>query len=1075
MAAGCEYTIGGKTYSEKEFKNYLLSDGLKTLIENGDISIPDSEAQLFSEKRKKEEKKTSDSGGSGKKPPAGEKTAEEESDRIGITHADTEAIRDRYGLGEYERTDESFAEWDEQAAKRIREGGMQPLLDRLREGQFSAGPVEQRMMLQYIGVLDDMASKKPSDENLSNLKEAVWLNDRILGSEWGKAGVARRGWGRVNFSLASMLMERMEETAVDILTPGQKAATEILYKEMLAKQEKMNAIFAQKEIELAQREAKLKVEEMKKKAASTKRTAKDIQDERKTIIDDIAKKWADAAKKPPPLYSLPLPIPPKKLAQLQAIAPDVLKLARNYFEGGVKTLEEVIEKIKEALSGIDQSELEEPISSQDINSIIAGSLNKRKPTKNELQEQWEDLRQEAKYIDELYKLESGVEPVTEKAKEKKNQKLKDIGDKIKKHPLKVQTEQRKADEKRIEELQDRLDNLNAGVEPKINAKEKREVSDEIKELQDKIKKHDLQRLAEAKRDITNQQKKIQSQIDRNEFADPKKDKIQYDDLDEEGKKAYTELAKTKREWKYLLLQDRYRRRTQKERVLDNIGKVLNISRSAIASSDFSAILNQGIIPTLSHPTMAVKAIGQMWNSVKSQDEFNRWHNSIEDSPRWDLVRNKMKVRITDPLSPFSSHREDQFNIGYTEAATDYIFTKKYNPVRLSERAYVQFLNKMRWDLTNELIDKWEDQGKTYKNSKRLYEWTGQFINDITGSANLPFNLEQYAGFLNGLFFSPRMLISRIKLLSPYYLVAAPKELRAEYAKEMGKSLGLVSAVMGAFFLKGLSQSDDDPDKFHVELDPRSSDFFKIRQGNTRWNPLGGFQSIIRATSQFSFGSKKSTTTGLIQELGSDKAFGQTRGDVVSRFFRSKLSPSAALIWDLVQGEDMVGDPVTLRSSLWDNLVPLTVQSIWESWKDYGALSILNVGFPNFVGVGSQTYEAPEREIKKTINVSERVDGISVPRKVKLTDAQYKEYEENARVLIDKYVSKLDAIKSYKEADIETQVQVKRVVESAAIREAEEAIEKKYKSTFPKMTEEEKKEVREKQKTVKDVKKELNLN
>ena len=63
---------------------------------------------------------------------------------------------------------------------------MEPLLEKLRDGG-SANKVEQRMMLQYIAYLDEVASQNPSNENLEALREAVWLSDKFGGSEWGRA------------------------------------------------------------------------------------------------------------------------------------------------------------------------------------------------------------------------------------------------------------------------------------------------------------------------------------------------------------------------------------------------------------------------------------------------------------------------------------------------------------------------------------------------------------------------------------------------------------------------------------------------------------------------------------------------------------------------------------------------------------------------------------------------------------------------------------------------------------------------------------------------------------------------
>ena len=713
------------------------------------------------------------------------------------------------------------------------------------------------MMLQYIAYLDEVASQNPSNENLEALREAVWLSDKFGGSEWGRAGVARKNRGIKADTLASFMIQRMEENGVDELTKGQKQATEAMFNEIQAAKEAFENYVKEKEKELTEREAKLKLEEFSKKQSNSKKrkTSQELASERADILSSIRKKVRDNNS----LSFLGAGV-------LSEVAPDVLKLARNLVESGVVKLQELVDTIHELL----QEDLPD-IDKSEINSIIAGKYNKKLPTRTELAERWQDLKTEANLIDKYIALESGEVPSNEKERIKHNQRLKELREKIKNHPLTKEGEQRKADAKRLAELQDKLARLENGEEPDLTPRERRQLSEEEKELREKIKNHDLQQLAETKRKLKTQIKQYKDKLDNGEFR--KEEEKEEVPLDEEGRRLKKELNKAKHNWTVALQKDRYERRTNQQKALDKIAKVANIPRSIMASMDISAIFNQGLIPVLSHPSIGLKAIGQMRKSMFSGDEFKDWHEEIKDSPRYSIAIDS-GLRITDPYSPFLEAREEVFGGGYAEVAADKIFGEKRNPLRIPERAYTQFLNKMRWDLFNRLVDKWEYDGKTIRNSKDLYEFTAKFVNDITGSGHLPFGLEQYAGFFNSLFFSPRMLMSRLWLLAaPYYMYHAPKELRGEYLKEMGKSMATVAAVVMAFYLRSKMQDDDDPNKFSVELDPRSSDFFKIRQGNTRWNPLGGFQPILRLGAQVAMRQRKSTTTGQVTSLSGDNPYG----------------------------------------------------------------------------------------------------------------------------------------------------------------------------------------------------------
>ena len=713
-------------------------------------------------------------------------------------------------------------------------------------------------MLQYIADLDARFEKNQSNEIFDKIKEAVWLSDRFGGSEVAKALVARRERARRNDSLASFMLQRIEESGQEELTPGQKVATEAMYNKIKNAQAEYDKYVAEREKELTDREAALKFEEIRKKAGS-KRSTKDLAKERDDIVSSILEKFARKDDNPS-FFGV------SKLAE---VAPDVLKLARNLVESGVKELGELVEKIKEVINP--SLPKENHIEDSEIRQVVAGKFNKELPPKTEVMERWHDLKEEAKLIEQLEALNRGEEPVSKRRSEKRNKKIEELRAKLKEHPLTKDSEQRKSDARRKADLELKLAKLDAGIEPDITPKEKKEMSDEVKELQRKIKEHDIQKLSDAKKKIQSEIAKYKSKIDKGEFSVPKEDVVE---LDEKGKEMKRELNGLKNDWQVMLLKEKYKRRTSEQKALDKVAKVMNIPRSLMASMDFSAVLNQGLIPVLSHPGMAIDAIGQMFKSGFSEKEFNNWFEDIRDTPMYNIAKDS-KLRLTDPASPFLEAHEETFGSGYSEIALDKVFGRTANPIRISERAYTQFLNKMRFDLFSKLANKWADEGKTINNSKKLYEFTAKFVNDITGSGNLPFKLEQYAGIFNAAFFSPRMMISRLRLLSGYYLWKGPKELRMEYLKEMGKSMSAVSAVVGAFYLKGLTQSDDDPNKFHVSYDPRSSDFMKVRQGNTRWNPLGGFQPIVRVASQLFTGQRRSASSGALMDLGGDSKFGQT--------------------------------------------------------------------------------------------------------------------------------------------------------------------------------------------------------
>jgi hypothetical protein len=122
------------------------------------------------------------------------------------------------------------------------------------------------------------------------------------------------------------------------------------------------------------------------------------------------------------------------------------------------------------------------------------------------------------------------------------------------------------------------------------------------------------------------------------------------------------------------------------------------------------------------------------------------------------------------------------------------------------------------------------------------------------------------------------------------------------------------------------------------------------------------------------GERKSASSGKVYELGPDKAFGQTRFDVVSNFGRSKLAPVPGAIVDLTSGRTIVGEKITFQGQsgnkqipieqyIKERLLPLTFTGIEEAVKDQGIQALFTAGIPSIFGVGVQTYDSGKTKNK----------------------------------------------------------------------------------------------------------------
>lgn len=439
------------------------------------------------------------------------------------------------------------------------------------------------------------------------------------------------------------------------------------------------------------------------------------------------------------------------------------------------------------------------------------------------------------------------------------------------------------------------------------------------------------------------------------------------ELDEEARKIRSEYRKAKYEFELELQKDKLRQRPFLQKAIDVLLEPLRTVRTLMTTLDLSAVLRQGVIPTIAHPTLAAKAFPEMLRQTISKGRFDEWLADLKDSPLYDVME-KSKLYISDPNSLHLSAKEENFmsNLAEKIPVVGHI-------VKGSERAYVSYLNKMRADLFKQGVEVFMSDGKTIQNSPELYEGLANFINNSTGRGKLG-PLEGSADFLNTVFFSPRLMASRINMLGLSDVFTAgqkgfysqlPKEVRVMAIKDMLKFIGFGVSVLGLSKLGGAE----------VEQDPRSTDFGKMKFGNTRYDIWGGFQPYVRLIAQVASGQTKSTTSGQTKELNPKGRF-----DRVTSFLRGKLAPVPGSAVDLMAGENIIGEPSTLQSEALESITPMIISDVREAMKDQGVKALFTIGIPSAFGVSTSTYGPNDN---KTGTTRKRENRPSRPKREKL--------------------------------------------------------------------------------------------
>lgn len=375
------------------------------------------------------------------------------------------------------------------------------------------------------------------------------------------------------------------------------------------------------------------------------------------------------------------------------------------------------------------------------------------------------------------------------------------------------------------------------------------------------------------------------------------------------------------------------------RVLRAGGEILNIPRSILSSFDVSGVLRQGLVASLHHPGVAAKNLGPMFHMLVSENRYQDVMASISRRANFDLYH-PAGLSLTE-LGPLTA-REEGFMSNLAEKIP--ILGRA---VRGSGRSYTGFLNLMRADIFDTFLESAVAAGRP--NTPELRRQIARQVNVWTGRGGLGSHGEKVAVPLNTVFFSPRLFASRLQTFAtPFYKDLDPyvrKQAIAAASKLVasGTLVLLLAAAAGA----------------KVKLDPRSSDWGKVRVGNTRFDIWGGHQQIARLLSQVGTGTIISSTTGKTLHVGNQ--FGDLdRPGITWRFIRGKFSPGTALIYDWFKGSDYQGKPFSWKKRTLESSIPLLLQDIRDVQRETGnPLFAAGAFIPGAFGIGVQSY-APKK-------------------------------------------------------------------------------------------------------------------
>lgn len=377
-----------------------------------------------------------------------------------------------------------------------------------------------------------------------------------------------------------------------------------------------------------------------------------------------------------------------------------------------------------------------------------------------------------------------------------------------------------------------------------------------------------------------------------------------------------------------------------------VDDIWNAPKLLTASLDASAFTIQGLIMGASQPKIWFGALKKLKKFTFSKREVDNYYDSLVHHPLWGQMK-EGGLSITDPRKVTGGV------LGREEMLTSQL-PKKIPYLgavyRAGERSFTPIVNKMRVDYFTKFHNQMVDYYGRALTKKELKE-VANVVNNATGRASLR-DYENLAKWLNRVFFAPRLHLSQFHVFtSPVRYAMQPDRIRFEQVKNLIKTAGVMVTGLSLLSLH---------DEVEVNFDPRSTDFGRVKIGNTRLTVGGRLTQFLRIPAQLATGEIKTSTGGTVYLDG--KAFPYTtRGDRILRELRGKASPSAGLVVDFLTGSKFLGDPLSPGNIAKDLTVPLFARDIHKVYQEHplGTALFFNAGA--LMGISTSVYDEPNPE------------------------------------------------------------------------------------------------------------------
>lgn len=559
-----------------------------------------------------------------------------------------------------------------------------------------------------------------------------------------------------------------------------------------------------------------------------------------------------------------------------------------YVDAGYKDAEKIVDKIYEQLSPENPN-----ITKRDIRDAISGYGKQYNPTRNEVREQMNDIKNVLKLISAIEDVQNGIEKTT-------NPKRKTV-------------------------LSDRRRDLLLQYEAAYQAVFGRKPSQPSDATRYGIVKNNLQKAIDRLRQLK----------PRPERRPP----IEYDD---ELESLAAEKFRLQEEWDSEFAKAEFKNKAWYNHAIEGIYALTQLPKSLLVGGyDLGQILIQGSIIQFANAAITKQAYKNLATALWSEKEYQKHVAAIRGSEMYRImkksgldivtpVRGQLKVEETavDTLA------ETIFDLLISPlklvSPKAYDVARRLNFIRATNRAQSSFTNTLKVANFLALAELLKQKGITFYNNPQAYK-------DIAAEVNLTAFRSKLGGLeqsklaimaLNTAFFAPRNIASGLRMFVP--LIAIPDIARRRagadpYKLSVAQSwriktfakfvVSTSAAIMASAALAGGDEDEEEKKKEgNVSVDLKninSSAFAKYRIGNQIFDPWGGKMQIITLQARLLLNALgmyayKDPYTGVEKNL--EDTYFKSAGGLMAEFVKGKFAPTTRIGWQLAFSNPVKGKP-----------------------------------------------------------------------------------------------------------------------------------------------------------------------